>query len=371
MRSISIFLTSLLFIPFITKSQNIEKEWELVVDSTFSENPHSIGLLYHIEIPEQEISWTYGVGFSDKSKTEKLGFHQPILIASNTKTYVAASILKLVEKGKFKLDEAIQNLVSNKTRTLLESDNYDLNQISVRHLLSHTSGISDYVDKEYFGFLLESPKRRWTRNEQIKRTVDAFDKKAEPGEEYTYADINFVLLTEIIEIQWGKKFHTAIGEILDFKKLGLKSTWFKTLDKDPKGLEKMANQYSTKKGLNSHDLDPSWDLYGGGGIASTAREMALFFDALFSGQIIQDQNLLNQMSSFQNIVKDSRYCLGVMQIDFHGETMFYHGGFWGTDIMYSPNLKASFSAVCLEKDQRELNAKLNKRFIQILKANNK
>lgn len=369
MRIVFLCLFGFFILPYHSQAQTLEKQWQKIVDSAYAENPESIGLIYHIEIPNRNISWSYAIGYSDNLKTEKLNPNQPVLIASNTKTYVSAAILKLIEADKFNLNDGIENLVSPKTKELLESDGYDLTKISIRHLLSHTSGISDYVDKEYFNFLLKTPKRRWTRDEQIKRTVNSFDKKAEAGDEYSYADINFVLLTEIIEIHWGKKFHIAIAEILDFKKLGLNSTWFKTLDKDPKQMEKIAHQYSTKKGLDSYDLDPSWDLYGGGGIASTAKEMALFFDALFSGKIIKDQSLLKEISSFQNIVKDSKYCLGLMRINFNGETMFYHGGFWGTDVMYSPNYKASFSAVCLEKDQREINAHLNKRFLQVLKSN--
>lgn len=352
-------------------AQNMLREWERIVDSAFAAHPKSIGLIYHIEIPEKQISWTYAVGYTDSLKQESLNSNQPILVASNTKTFVAATILKLVEKGYFKLDDSIENLISLESKILLQSDQYDLSKITVRHLLSHTSGITDYVDKDYFDFIGSHSKLRWTRDAQIKRTVELNEKKAEPGENYSYADVNYLLLTEIMESQNKKDFTKTIRILLDFKQYNLNNTWFETLEKRPSKLGQFPHQCWTSRGFDSHNFDPSWDLYGGGGIASTTKEMALFFDALFRAKLILNPDLLNEMTRDQGIVENSKYGLGIMSINFFGEPMFYHGGFWGTDVMYSPDLKASFSAVCLEKDEREINAQISKRFIQILKAHQK
>ncbi|HAD80299.1 MAG TPA: serine hydrolase, partial [Flavobacteriaceae bacterium] len=44
---------------------------------------------------------------------------------------------------------------------MLEKDGYDLNTITIKHLLSHTSGIQDYVDDAYFELVNQRPKYKW------------------------------------------------------------------------------------------------------------------------------------------------------------------------------------------------------------------
>ena len=56
-----------------------------------------------------------------------------MLLASNTKTYVAAAVLKLIEAGKFGLNDPIQHLMTEKSRKLLEGDGYNLDKITVKH----------------------------------------------------------------------------------------------------------------------------------------------------------------------------------------------------------------------------------------------
>ena len=69
----------------------------------------------HIEWPDQEISYTYAVGSASKDPSDSLNPGQPVLMASNTKTYVAATILRLVELKNIKLDQVLTSCLSKKT----------------------------------------------------------------------------------------------------------------------------------------------------------------------------------------------------------------------------------------------------------------
>lgn len=359
-------ITLLLALSTGVIAQSVEKELQHVLDSVYSANKDAVGIMVHVESPDKNISWTSAVGYSDKATKETFNKNQPVLIASNTKTYVAVAVVKLAEQGKIKLDQPIADLINPKTKELLSGDGYNLNQITIRHLLSHTSGIADYVNDDYFDYVNEHRDYQWSRDEQIQFSVKVGEPLAEPGKKFSYGDINYLLLTEIIENQTKKPFYTAIRDLLDFKKHKRNATWFVNLEERPKNVLSLAHQYYDKYTWDSADLNPSWDLYGGGGLASTIKDLAMFFQLLFEGKIIKDKKLIEQMHTYVLPQEESIYCLGLRKINFHGATAYYHGGFWGTDCMYIPELNTTISVFTSEKSKRELNAQISHRILQLL-----
>ena len=189
-------LLNIIFIPFIGFAQ-LQTIFQSKIDSIYEKNKDAVGIIVHVEAPKQNISWSYAKGVSDIKTNEVLNHQQPVLIASNTKPYLAASILRLVEKGQVTINHPIKNLLSKKTRQLLEKDGYDLNAITIKNLLSHTSGIQDYVDEAYFELVNQHPKHKWTKAEQIKRAME-IGSPQKVGEKFSYGDINYLLLAEII-----------------------------------------------------------------------------------------------------------------------------------------------------------------------------
>lgn len=341
-------------------------ELQYVLDTTYAAHPDAVGLLVHVQAPDQGLSWTGAAGSAQKNTKEKLDPHTPVLIASNTKTYVAAAIVKQVEQGHFQLDDAIAKLLTPSTQKLLSEEGYAIDQIKVRHLLSHTSGIADYVDDAYFDTVHKQPKRNWERKEQMKLAMQVAEPLGPPGQQFQYADLNYLLLTEIIETQSQKPFYTAIRELLDFKKHGLNTTWWANLEKEPQSSLPTAHQYWNKRDWDSYEINPSWDLYGGGGLIANAQDMGRFFSLLFEGKIIEDQALLSEMWTYVLPKETSNYCLGLRNISFHGRKGYYHGGFWGTDVLYLPETGTSVAAICLEKDTRYLNERLSADLLKVL-----
>lgn len=351
-----------------SKAQNLEKQFQHVLDSVYNQNDSAVGIMIHLEAPDQQISWTAAVGNSSKNTNEKLLKNQPALIASNTKTYVAATILKLIELNRITLEESIEGLIHKNTKELLKKDGYDLQNIQVKHLLSHTSGIADYVNDDYFEFINKHPKHKWKRSEQIQLAIEVGNPLDKPGKAYKYADINYLLLTEIIEQKMDIPFYLAINQLLNFKENGLNQTWFVNLEDTPDNSLSFVHQYWNKYNWDSYELDPSWDLYGGGGIASTVSDLSRFFSLLFNGKIIKDQSLIKSMHSFVLPEEESVYCLGLMHINFNGKEAYYHGGFWGTDVMYIPELNVSIAAFTLVKEMRSItNPSISKALIKIIK----
>ncbi|MEM6263971.1 MAG: serine hydrolase domain-containing protein [Bacteroidota bacterium] len=340
-----------------------------LLDSLYKDHEGTVGILLHVESPSQRISWTSAVGVADTLSKEPLQNEHPVLIASNTKPYVAASILRLVEQETIKLDDPIQKLLGKKTRRLFEKDGYDLKAISVRHLLSHTSGIHDYVNEAYFEFVNQHPAYNWQKEEQLTRAVEVGDPLWAPGTAYGYADVNYLLLTEILERKTGKPFHAAIRDLLKFDSLGIRRTWFKDLEPFPAETLPLAHQYADTYGWDSYKIDHSWDLYGGGGMAATVKDAALFFQYLFEGKMVSDTAVLKQMHTYVLPKETSNYCLGIRNIPLPNQHLYYHGGWWGTGVVYSPETRSTVAVFTLQKGKRErINPFLGKKIQEMLLA---
>lgn len=368
-KPIQIFLiTLLLALSAGVTAQSVENKFQQVLDSVYNANKDAVGIMIHVESPDKNISWTSAVGYANKETQEAINENQPAIIASNTKTYVAAAIVKLVEQGKLQLNQPIENSINPKTKQLLQGDGYNVNQITIKHLLSHTSGIADYVNDEYFAFVFENKSHEWSRDEQIQFAIEKEEPIAEAGKVFKYGDINYLLLTEIIENKTRKPFYTAVRELLDFKKHKLNATWWYSLEDYPKNVLPLVEQYYKEYDVAVSDLHPSFDLYGGGGLAATTKDLAMFFQLLFEGKIVKNKKLLEQMHTYVLPKEESIYCLGVQNISFyHTITGYYHGGFWGTDSMYIPDMNTTISVYILEKGKRDLNAEISYKILQLIK----
>ena len=364
----SILIALALILSTLAHAQLLEQEFQKIVDSIYQKNPKTEGIVIHVEAPNENVSWSYAVGHSDRNTKEKLDEQQPVLIASNTKTYVSTAILKLVEQKYLMLDDPIKRLISKRTKRRLKKSGYDVNKITVRHLLSHTSGIRDYVDDDYFSFVNKNPQHQWTRDEQIDLAMK-LAAPTEAGKRFAYGDINYLLLTEIIEHKKGKPYYTAIRELLGFREHNLNTTWFVDLEEKPTTILPFAHQYSSKFSHDSYQINPSWDLYGGGGLASNARDLAMFFQLLFEGEIIKNKQVLSEIYKYVIPKEDCKnYCLGLYNIpSFYGENVYYHGGFWGTDVMYIPKYNATISVFTLVREERNINPQLANELLTRLK----
>ncbi len=339
---------------------------EHFIDSVYAAHPEATGFLVHVEAPDRQISWSYAVGYADRKTKEQLTADRPLLIASNTKPYVAAAILRLQEQGLLDTDRPVDTLLSKDTRKRLSGAGYDLKHMTVKHLLSHTSGIRDYVDDAYFKFIGSHKKYAWTRAAQIARACAAGKPLAAPGDTFRYADINYLLLTEVIEHCTRQPFYTAMRTLLSYREHNLHATWFAKLEPVPAGVAARAHQYWDEFSWDTYDLDPSWDLYGGGGMVATVTDMALFFRYLFEGRVIRDKQLLARMYTDVPPDLNINYCLGIRKIKVSGFTAYNHGGGLGTDAVYIPELNATVVVAALEARHRPLALELSKEIVQQL-----
>lgn len=129
-------------------------------------------------------------------------------IASYTKQFTAAAILKLYESGKIKLEDTIEKYIPEYRHS---------ESITIHHLLSHTSGIPEHTNfKEYR--ISESIKFNIILDRLNIRELDF-----KPGDRADYSNSNYVLLAKIVEIVSGMDIETFYQEYI-FKPAGLENT---------------------------------------------------------------------------------------------------------------------------------------------------
>lgn len=362
-----------------TSSISKENAIKHIIESTLQQYPEAIGIMVHVEAPGQGISWSGAVGYSNWEKTDSIEADQPALIASITKNYVAVSILRLIEQGHIELFQSIDSLLSEKTSTNMKQNGFDLDEIKVAHLLAHKSGIPGHTVTEQFENKIEAdPMYRWTRDEQINLAI-AQGSRNPPGTIYNYTDTNYLLLTEIIEQATGLKFYEAIKNLVGYEKFGLNKTWFHTLEKTPVNTKPLIHQYVPENNEDSYAIDNSVDLYGGGGIAATTKDLAIYAQNVFQGNVFDNKETLQLMFTdvkategdpIEYYIEDipCEYFLGIQECGFDGLNSYWHSGYWGTMVRYFPELNASVVLyVVNESEFANIELDLMKQITQILK----
>jgi D-alanyl-D-alanine carboxypeptidase len=315
-------------------------ELQRLLSAEVAAHPSLPGELLHVHTATQGIDVSLAAGVFDRESKRPLDPHNVFRVASVTKTFVAASILRLYEDGKIKLDDPIDHYLPQEYTTILDGGGYPTNVITVRQLLTHTSGIFDYARaQQYYEVIINNPKHRWTRLEQVQDAVKWGKPYAAPGKGYHYSDTGYVLLGEMLERLTGKPLGPALRSVLNFKKLKLDETYLETLEPVPAGVKPLAHPYFGD--VDAAEFDPSVDLYGGGGLVSSAEDLARFYRALLRGKIFHHASTLQIMLTVPPTNEDAPggpYAMGIQGRAIAGNVCWGHTGFWGTSAYHCPGI---------------------------------
>jgi D-alanyl-D-alanine carboxypeptidase len=145
-----------------------------------------------------------------------------------------------------------------------------------------------------------------------------------------------VLAGQVAEAATGEPLPAVVREELDFEGLGLDHTFFLSLepDPDPDG-QRLANVFGE---VDLRTLDPSTDLYGGGGLVSTGEDVATFYRALFQGEVLHDPASLDRMTTVSPQSGDEQGAMGIYLVESDGIPCYGHIGFYGTEAVHCPSV---------------------------------
>ena len=229
-------------------------------------------------------------------------------IASLTKMMTAISVLQLVEHGRIKLDERVSAYLPNAPYA---------DQITVRQLLNHTSGLYNYGDDSFKTGANKTP----TTPQKILELVAAHPLESPPGRRFSYSNSGYVVLGQLIERVWGRSL-AAYEQHAIFSVSGMTQTTFGDLV----GRIPVATGFLS--GIQRADAyDPSW-LYADGDIVSTARDIARFDLALMSGKLVSAKSFaLAQTDPVDAPTFGAKWGLGFTILDQLGlHFVGHHGG---------------------------------------------
>jgi CubicO group peptidase (beta-lactamase class C family) len=197
-------------------------------------------------------------------------------LASVTKQFTAAAVLLLVEDGRVQLAEPVRRWLPELPATL--------DVVTVRHLLTHTSGVIDYEDvtpasmtaqlhdADVLEMLASQPKTYFA-----------------PGAGYRYSNSGYALLALIVERASGKSFATFLAERI-FRPLGMTAT---VAHED--GVSTVAHRaygYSaTEQGWTRTDQSQTSAVLGDGGVYSSIEDLARWDAALYDSRLLSRESL--------------------------------------------------------------------------------
>jgi D-alanyl-D-alanine carboxypeptidase len=252
------------------------------------------------------IDYQGAAGAADLSTGEPLTTNHVMYTASIGKTFTAAIALQLCEEGRLDLEAPITTwLQSEVTKRIPSSE-----KITLRHLLSHTSGVIDYMndDKAWRSDFVRDPHRQWTHSDVVPYLYHK-PLLFEPGSNYHYSNSNYILVGLIIEQVARQPLHMLIRKRI-LAPLGMQHTF--SGDEIVKS-KKRAHGYVIRRG-RIIDTYPWYSHYGlaDSGIHSTPGELAMFIKSLFNTEKILSQAMLTEMTSVsQSGYPPSDYGMGI------------------------------------------------------------
>ena len=319
-------------------ADRLETELQTLLERWVDDTPAIPGLLAYVAAPRLGLEWSGAAGVAERTSGEPLVPGAAFRIASNTKTFTAAAILRLAEDGNLDLDQPAGELLPIEYVDLLRAGGYDPDAILVRHLLLHTSGLYDYAsDPTFLETVFADPAKRWTRLEQVRFAMEHGQPYGAPGETWSYSDTGYVLLGEIIERLTSKPLGASYRDLLDFARLGLTHTYLEREEVVPAGIPQQAHQYDGDLDATVM-LDPSVDLYGGGGLVSTVEDLGRFYRALIRGEIFHNPATLETMLAIPPTNEKVGQAMGLFRLELGDQTCWGHGGYWGSGALNCPAL---------------------------------
>lgn len=269
-------------------------EVEAIVDAAISDYEIP-GIMYAFKFRGEPV-WSNARGVQDTESMTALTPDHHFRIGSASKTFIGMMGLRLIEQDKLEFETTVDRMLPEGILS-----NYDREKITVRMLLSHTSGINNYtndIGDWFFPYILDRT-RVWTNEELVELVNAKFDDPTlgmvfTPGAGWFYSNTNTVLLGMIIEEVMGKPIHQVITEEF-IVPLGLRNTIYplpgnsELPEPYARGYMNWAN-FTGESSLPATDLDVSiYDPSGvgpAGPMISTAADLARWMEAVATNPTI-------------------------------------------------------------------------------------
>lgn len=233
-------------------------------------------------------------------------------IGSISKQFTATAILLLEEQGRLSIDDPVGRYVPGLTRG---------DEVTIRQILSHTSGYQDYWPEDYvMTTMLKPSSAQYILDTWARKPLDF-----EPGTQWQYSNTNFVIAGAIVERVSGEKIMDFLAEHI-FRPLGMQSVW----NSDQEKLTSVDATPYYRHALGPLRLAPKegrgW-MFAAGELAMTPHDLALWDQSLIARTILKPESYRKMFTEVR--LKDGKgthYGLGVEVVSRDGHRVIEHTG---------------------------------------------
>lgn len=266
----------------IGQNAKIEKQLDELLGKQFKHAGPGCAVLV---TKQGKVIYKKALGSADLELNVPIAPDMVFKLASITKQFTAVGILQLVEQGKISLQDSLQKFIPDfPSRGEL---------ITIENLLTHTSGIKDYMRINYPSSYME----RW--DFRPKQLIDSFKNYAlefKPGTKYSYSNSGYYLLGYIIEQVSGTSYPNYIQNNI-LTPLGLNHTYY---DSEGVLIPSRVNGYRNEETVvkNADYWSPTI-AYAAGGLLSNTEDLYKWFDAVLKYKVLKKETLDKAFTPFK------------------------------------------------------------------------
>lgn len=295
-------------------------------------------------------------GWADLNEDTPVRNSDRFRIGSVSKTFVAVIMLQFAEDELLSLDDPAAEYLPDEIVERIAN----VDQVTIRQLLNHTSGIDDYYGTDEFQDAIDGHESEvWAPEEALAYVYDV-PALFEVGDRHSYSNSNYLLLQVIIEEvgeqPWGAELKARIAEPLN-----LKDTYVEHFETRRGGT---VRSYADTPDYwdDVTDVDDGTGLADGGVITTTA-DLATYMQALISGEELLSDQSRKQMQDWIDAGDDDLYGLGLMAYDYGDDDMLIgHAGTaagFGAEMWFNTASKSTIIILFASEDlQADVGEKL-------------
>jgi CubicO group peptidase (beta-lactamase class C family) len=221
-------------------------------------------------------------GLADRAHEIAMTADNQLGMASGSKTFTALVVMRLVEEGQLELSTPARQVLGTDLPLIADD-------VTIEHLLSHQSGIGDYLDEDELDseeYPMPVSVHRLEKTEDFLPILDGYPQKFPAGERFSYCNGGFVVLALIAERVAGRSYQNLVRELV-CSPAGMVDTDFLRGDALP-----------GRAALGYVEVDGQWRTNvfhlpviatGDGGVHTTTADMAKFWAAVTSGRIVREE----------------------------------------------------------------------------------
>lgn len=335
-------------------NEELAAHFQGMIEHAVSVDPAIHNAVMMVDAPRRGLVWKGAAGLADPAGGVAMLPDDQFRTASIGKTTCATLAMLLVEAGQFALEDSIFRYLPPSIMDglhVLSLRDYS-RDITIRHLLSHRSGLADYIQDgdengngmpDFLELLIAEPDRIWTPEETIEYTKENLPPLFAPGNGFHYSDANYQLLGLVCESVTGRALNELYREKL-FDPLGMDHTYMEFHDTPRPSLPGRGLSHVFYENLDYTAWQSASADWAGGGLVSTTEDLSRFLRAFADDSIFADPRSRAEMLDWQTMgMTGLFYGLGVMQIRFAdmgapelGE-IYGHEGFPQSFMFYWPD----------------------------------